>query len=66
VSESYADEGRILVRVTMVVMRHHDHEQVGRKGFISLHFPSQFTIKESLDSNSNRAGSWKQELMPRP
>jgi hypothetical protein len=35
------------------------------KGVFGLHFASLFIIKGSQDENSNRAGTWRQELVQR-
>jgi hypothetical protein len=40
---------------------------LGRKGFIFFHGSiEQFNIKSSEGRNSNRAGTWRQELMQKP
>jgi hypothetical protein len=44
-------------------MKHHDGEERVYSAYTST---SQFTIKGSQGRNSNRAGTWTQELMLRP
>lgn len=39
---------------------------LGRKGFISFPFVSQFIVEGIEGRNLNRAGTWRQELMQRP
>jgi hypothetical protein len=47
------------LKVSTDAMRRHDQNT-------SLLSTSQFIIQGSQDRNSNRAGSWRQELMRRP
>jgi hypothetical protein len=44
-----------------------DHEQSwGGEGLFDSHFQVAVLIKGRQDRNSNRAGTWKQELMQEP
>jgi hypothetical protein len=53
----------VLVRMTIAVMKRHDQKiKLGRKGFIWLPL-SCSSLKEAR--NSNRAGTWRHELMQR-
>jgi hypothetical protein len=54
--------GILWVRVTIAVVKH----ARGRRGLTWLLLPYLFIIKGSQDRNSNRAGTWRQELMQRP
>ena len=56
----------IIVQVTVAVMKHHDQNNLERKGLIWLTLPSLFITEGSQDRNSSRAGIWRQELMQRP
>jgi hypothetical protein len=63
------DKPCVLVTVSFTVMKHHGQSNLGRKGFIWLtffFFIPQFITEGNQDRNSNRAGSWRQELMQRP
>ena len=57
----------VLVRVTIAVMKLHDLKKVGGKKdlfpYISI---ALFIIEGRQDRNSNRTGTWRQELMQRP
>jgi hypothetical protein len=56
----------VLVRVTLSVMKLHDQKQAGEERvYLAYISTSLFIIKGSQDRNSNRAGTWRQELMPR-
>jgi hypothetical protein len=57
-----------LVRVSIAVIKHHDQKkQLGEE---RVYFPDASTIQSiterSQGRNSNRAGTWRQELMQRP
>jgi hypothetical protein len=43
-------------------MKHHGESNLGRKGLFGL----QFHITGRQERDSNRTGTWKQELMQRP
>jgi hypothetical protein len=48
------------------MMRHHDLKtSLGGKGLFDLYVTLLFIIEGSQDRNSNRAGTWRQELMGR-
>jgi len=53
----------ILVMVTIAVMKYCDQKQAGEK---RVYLVALFITKGSQDKNSNRAGTWRQELMQRP
>lgn len=57
----------VLIRVTAAVMKHCGQKQVGEER-VDLACASTllFISKGSQDRSSNRAGTWKQELMQRP
>ena len=60
-------KGNVLVRVSIAVMKHHDQKASWRgKGLFGLHFHIAVHIEGSQDRNTNRTGTWKQELMQRP
>lgn len=56
---------RILVKVTIYVMKHLDQVNLGRKRFNLLTFPYNI-IKSNKGMNSSRAQTVKQELLQRP
>jgi hypothetical protein len=57
----------VLVRVTIAVMKYHDQSNLeGKWVYLAYTSISLFIIKESQDKNSNREGTWRQELMQRP
>jgi hypothetical protein len=48
-------------------MRHHDQSNLTRKGFISIYISRLYFITEgSQGMNSNRPGTWREELIQRP
>ena len=48
------------------MMRHHDLKtSLGGKGLFDLYVTLLFIIEGSQDRNSNRAGTWRQELIQR-
>ena len=56
----------VLVRVTFAVMKSHQHSNLGEKRVYLVHnFTSLFIIEGTQDRNSNRTGTWRQELMLR-
>ena len=56
----------VLVRV-MVETEHHDQKASwGGKGIVGLHFHIAVHCEGSQDRNSNRAGTWRQEMTQRP
>jgi hypothetical protein len=57
----------LLIRVTIAVMKHHDHKQLQKERFYSAYISTILLIIEgSRNRSSNRAGAWRQELMQRP
>ena len=58
----------VLVRVSIAEMEHYDQKASwGRKGFIWLTLPHCCSSpKEVKERNSNKAGTWRQELIRRP
>ena len=58
----------VLVRVSLAAMRHHDTKKQVEEERVYLAYTSTlpFTTEGSQDRNSNRAGSWRQELMQQP
>ena len=57
----------ILVKATIVVMKHHGQKQVGEERvYLAYTSISLFIIEGSPDGNSDRAGTWRQDLMQRP
>ena len=57
----------ILVRVTIVVMKHHDQTQAEEERiYLTYTFTSQSIAEGSQDRNSNRREAWRQELIQRP
>jgi hypothetical protein len=55
-----------LVNVTLAVLKHHDQKQLEEKGVYSTYIStSLFIIKRSQDRNTNKAGTWSQQLMQR-
>jgi len=55
----------VFVGVCIAAMKHHDQSKLGRKGFVPLQFIQHCVTEGSQDRNSNRAGTWRQELMQR-
>jgi hypothetical protein len=54
----------VLVRVSIAAMKHHDQKQVREERvYLAYIFIALFIIKGSQDRNSNRAGTWSQELI---
>ena len=59
--------GIVLVRVSIAAMKHYDLKVIGKERIYVAHTStSLFIIEGSQDRNSNRAGTWRQELMQRP
>ena len=57
----------VLVRVTIAMMKHHDQNNLERKGFIWLTFPHHCSSSKKVGTGiSNRVGIWRQELMQSP
>jgi hypothetical protein len=57
------------LRVSLAAMKHHKEKASwGGKGLFYLAYTSTvlFIIKRNHDRNSNRAGTWRQELIQRP
>lgn len=53
-----------LFRVTITVMKHYEQKQLReKKVYVAYCFISQFIFTGNQSRNSNRAGSWRQELM---
>lgn len=50
----------VLVRITMAMMKHHDHKQVGRRGFTQLtlphHSPSLKEVKAGTQTGPEPGG----------
>jgi hypothetical protein len=46
-------------------MKHSEENNLGRDGFIWFTFPSLFITEGSQDRNSNKNGTWGQELSQR-
>jgi len=57
-----------LVRVSIAVMKHHNQkESWGGKCLSVLYFHTLVpSLKEARTRNSNRTGTWRQELMQKP
>ena len=54
-----------MVRVSIAAMKHHD--QVGEEQvYLAYTSISLFNTEGRQDRDSNRAGTWRQELMQRP
>jgi hypothetical protein len=49
--------------VAITVMKHHDESNLERRGFIWPTLPHYNSSLKSQDRNSNRARTWRQELM---
>ena len=58
--------GGILVGVYTASTKQHNQSNLGRKGLLAYTSTVLFIIEGSQDRNSDRAGSWRQELMQRP
>jgi len=57
----------VLSRVFIAATKHHDQRTSWEERVCSAHTSTLlFITKGSQSRNSNRAGTWKQELMPRP
>jgi hypothetical protein len=57
----------VLVGVPIAVMKHNDRKQVGEKRvYLAYTSTLLFIIEGSQDRNSNREGTWGQELIQRP
>ena len=56
----------VLLGVSDAVMEHHDQKQLGKER-VYLAYPSTslFVTEGGQDRNSNRTGTWRQELMQR-
>jgi hypothetical protein len=53
-----------VVRITVAILKHHDQNQLGDERVYFTHRSiEQFIIKISEGRTSNRAGTWRQELM---
>jgi hypothetical protein len=48
----------VSVRVTIAVMKHHDQNNLGRKGFVWLTFPYHCSTLRKSEQNSHEAGTW--------
>ena len=49
------------------MIKQHDQKQVGEKGvYLTNTSIALFIVEGSQDRNSNRVGTWRQELMQRP
>jgi hypothetical protein len=55
--------GGILVGVYTASTKQHNQSNLGRKGLLAYTSTVLFIIEGSQDRNSDRAGSWRQELM---
>ena len=56
----------VLVRVSIAVMKHCDQRHLGEKSvYLAYTFRSLFIMGGSQDRSSNRAETWRQELMQR-
>ena len=58
-----AENKRILVRVSMTVMKHHDQRNSEKKGFILAHSSTSQSRKLGQEPE---ALSWRQKLKQRP
>ena len=61
----YISEWVVMVRVTITVMKCHDQGSWGVKDLFYTS-TSQSVTRGSQDRNSNRTGTWTQELKQRP
>ena len=56
----------VKVRVFIAAMKQYDQKQAREEGVHLTYTNILFILKGSQGRNSNRAGTWRQELMQRP
>ena len=57
----------VLIRLNVAVMKHHGQQHLGEERVnLAYTFTSVFITEGSQDRNSNKAGTWRQELMQMP
>lgn len=56
----------VLIRVSIAAMKHHDLKAVwGERVYLSYTYTLLFTIEGCQDRNSNKTGTWRQEMILR-